>query len=65
MPASNTFCEALTIYKIYVETEKVEGKTYTTKNMAPIASNYADKGYVSKEEVEEILAAVIAKLSQK
>ncbi|MEI7615928.1 MAG: hypothetical protein WCJ54_04365 [Actinomycetota bacterium] len=64
LPDSNTFCEALTKYKIYVETEKVEGQTYTTKHLVPVASNYASEGYINKEEVEKILAGVISRLLQ-
>jgi hypothetical protein len=58
----NTFCESLIKHKTYVETEKVEGQTYTTKHLVPIESNYATEGYVNKEEVEKMLTFVIVEL---
>jgi hypothetical protein len=62
LPIGNTFCEALTKYKTYVETEIVEGQTYTTKHLVPVESNYAAEGYANKEEVEKMLKIVIAQL---
>jgi hypothetical protein len=64
LPAGNTFCEALRGHTTYVETEKVEGQTYTTKHLVPLESNYSAEGYVNKEEVEKILTGVITKLLQ-
>ena len=58
----NTFCEALRKHKTYVETEKVEGQTYTTKHLVPVESNYATEGYANKEEVEKMLTGVIVEL---
>lgn len=63
LPSGNTFCEALTKYKIYVETEQVEGQTYTTKHIVPVESTYAAEGYVNKEEVEKMLADIIKVLT--
>jgi hypothetical protein len=62
LPPGNTFCEALKKYKIYIETEEVEGQTYTTKHLVPVESNYAAEGYANKEEVEKMLKIVIAQL---
>ena len=62
LPMGSTFCEALRRHKTYVETEKVEGQTYTTKHLVPIESNYTAEGYVNKEEVEKMLAVVIVRL---
>ena len=58
----NTFCEALRRHKTYVETEKVEGQTYTTKHLARVESNYSAEGYANKEEVEKMLTVVIVEL---
>lgn len=62
LPMGNAFCEALTKYKTYVETEKVEGQTYATKRLVPVESNYSAEGYANKEEVEKMLTVVIAEL---
>jgi len=62
LPMGNTFCEALRRHKTYVETEKVEGQTYTTRHMVPVESSYAAKDYANKEEVEKMLTAVIVRL---
>jgi hypothetical protein len=62
LPIGNTFCEALKKYKMYIETEEVEGRIYKTKHLVPVESNYASEGYANKEEVEKILKIVIAQL---
>jgi hypothetical protein len=62
LPPGNTFCEALTKYKIYIETEEVEGRIYKTRHLVPVESNYAAEGYANKEEVEKMLKVVIAQL---
>jgi hypothetical protein len=64
LPAGNTFCEALGKYKTFVETEKVEGQTYSTKHLVPVESNYAAEGYANKEEAETILTCIVEKLRQ-
>jgi hypothetical protein len=62
LPAGNTFCEGLKRHETYIETEKVEGQTYTTKHLVPVESNYAAEGYVNRDEVEKMLISVIDEL---
>ncbi len=59
LPKGNTFHESLTKTKTYIETEKVEGQTYTTKHLLPVASTYASEGYVYQEQAEEIVKKII------
>ncbi|MCL4366844.1 hypothetical protein M1563_01600 [Patescibacteria group bacterium] len=54
LPSAGDFCESLTQYKTYIEKEEVEGKTYTTKHVVPVASNLAAEGYANKEQVGRI-----------
>jgi len=56
LPMGNTFCEALIRHKTYVETEKVESQTYTTKHLVPIESNYTAEGYVYSALGENLIA---------
>lgn len=59
LPSENTFCESLTQQKTHIETEKVEGETYTTKHLVPVASTYAREGYANKEQAEQMIKKII------
>lgn len=62
LPSGNTFCEGLTQHKTYIETEKVEGETYTTKHLVPVSSNLAAEGYANKDQAEEMIKKVISQV---
>jgi len=58
-PKGSTFMESLTKTKDYVETETIEGKTYTSKYRVPIASTYAEEGKFHREQAEDMIKKVI------
>lgn len=65
LPKGDTFHESLTKTDTYIEKEKVEGQMYTTKHLIPVASNYQEEGYASREQAEKILTTVIDSLKDK
>lgn len=62
LPTGNTFHESLTETKTYIETEEVEGQMYTTKHLLPVASTFATEGYITREQVEQIIKSIIDSL---
>ncbi len=58
-PKGSTFMESLTKTKDYVETETIEGKTYTAKYRVPLASTYAEEGKFNREQAEDMIKKVI------
>jgi hypothetical protein len=64
LPSGKSYCESLTKHRIYVETEKVEGQTYTTKHLLPVASDIGQEGYANQEEMEGMLKKVIGYLEK-
>ncbi len=62
LPKGETFHESLTKTNTYIEKEKVEGETYTTKHLIPVASTYATEGYVYQEQAEKIIKTIIDSL---
>ncbi|HOD96896.1 MAG: hypothetical protein WC579_00295 [Candidatus Paceibacterota bacterium] len=59
-----TPCYSLTKFKKKISTFREGGEVFKDISIVPIVSNYAKEGYLYKEEVEEILKKIIAKLSK-
>jgi hypothetical protein len=64
LPPGNTFCHSLTKTQTKVETEKVEGKVYRTTHILPVNSTLAAEGYLTKEEVENILSLIFSRIEK-
>lgn len=62
MPSGQTPCYSLTKTKEVVSTDMVEGKKFTGITIVPLASTFANEGYLYREEAEEIYRNIISKL---
>ncbi|MCX6695077.1 MAG: hypothetical protein NTU61_02110 [Candidatus Altiarchaeota archaeon] len=63
-PPGSTFCQSLTRFKTKTYVEKVEGKTYTRKEMVPEDSVYAKDGYLNREEAEGIFSSIFSSINK-
>ncbi len=64
LPVGNTFCHSLTKTQTKIETEKIEGKTYRTTHILPVASTLAQEGYPNRDEAEKILSGLFTLLKK-
>jgi hypothetical protein len=58
-PSGQEYQQSLTKHETVVETEKVEGHTYSTTHLLPVDSTLAAEGYVNREEVTQMLQTII------
>lgn len=61
-PSGKEYCHSLTRHDTKVETETVEGRTYTTTHWLPIESTLAAEGYLNREEITAMLQTIVKQL---
>ncbi len=62
--AANTPCYSLTRSKKKTRVTREGGEVFTDISIVPLASSYAQEGYLHKEEIEKIIKSVIFSLAQ-